>query len=128
MFNLFKSNDNNSPKDVKTTRDLLLRFIKEQLQKAEGGEGRNIKGIHLFLTDNSGDKHIYESAVYLDQPDLFKEEIQKIADDFALDLPPNWQMETSFQDELPPETIKVPDLKAAIFIRTKDHSIQKSAT
>ncbi len=39
MFNLFK----NRPKDIKGIRYGLLQFIKEQLQKAEGGEGGNIK-------------------------------------------------------------------------------------
>jgi hypothetical protein len=126
MFDLFKRNENRGPKDVKGLRDSLLRFIKEELQKAEGGEGRHIKGINLFIASNAGEKHIYEAAVYLEEKERFKEEIQKIADDFALDMPINWEMQISFDDTFPPEAIKIKDLDAAIFIRTKDHVIQKS--
>jgi hypothetical protein len=50
MFDFFKKNTENSSKDVKTVREALLHFIKEQLKKAEGGEGSNIKGIQLFIT------------------------------------------------------------------------------
>ena len=35
MFSLFKER----PRDVKKTRSVLLDFIKEKLQRAEGGEG-----------------------------------------------------------------------------------------
>lgn len=107
---------------------MLLRFIKEQLQKAEGGEGGHIKGINLYITETGADKHIYEAAVYLEQADKLKEEVQKIADDFALDLPENWEMEINFGEEYPPEAIPVNNLKAAIFIRTKDHVIRKTGS
>ncbi|MGZ3873347.1 MAG: FHA domain-containing protein [Mucilaginibacter sp.] len=128
MFDLFKKNENKGPQDVKGLRDSLLRFIKEELQKAEGGEGRNIKGIHLFIDANAAEKHLYEAAVYLEEKDKFKEEVQKIADDFALDLPENWVMEISFQEEFPPEAIRAVALNAAIFIRTKDNALQKSGS
>ena len=128
MFELFKRKDDKGPGDVKGVRDALLRFIKQQLKKAEGGEGRNIKGIHLFIEADAADTHIYEAAVYGDEKDRFKDEIQKIADDFALGLPDNWQLEINFEDGFPPEAIKIDHLDAAVFIRTKDHSIQKSAT
>src|SRR5882757_9030998 len=65
MFNIFSKNTN-GPTDVKGVRDVLLRGNKEELQKAEGGEGRNIKGINLFIAENTGEKHLYEAAVYLD--------------------------------------------------------------
>lgn len=128
MFDLFKKNENKGPKDVKAVRDALVRFIKEELQKAEGGEGRNIKGINVFICCAPADKHIYEAAVYLEENDRFKEEIQRIADDYALDLPDNWELEISFDDEYPAESIKTDSLNAAIFIRTKDNSIQKSGS
>jgi hypothetical protein len=127
MFNIFNKGNNN-PTDVKSVRDALLRAIKEELQKAEGGEGRNIKGINLFIAESTGEKHLYEAAVYLDEADKFKEEVQRIADDFALDLPDTWVMEINFNDEFPPEAIKLKDLNAAIFIRTKDHVIQRSGS
>jgi len=128
MFNLFKKNENKGPVDVKVIRDALLRFIKEELQKAEGGEGRNIKGINIFICSNPGEKYIYEAAVYMDEKDRFKHEIQKIANDYAVDLPENWELEISFGDEYPQEAIKVDSLNVAIFIRTKDHSIPKSGS
>ncbi len=128
MFDLFKKNENKGPSDVKVVRDVLLRFIKEQLQKAEGGEGRNIKGINIFIFGNPGEKHVYEAAVYAEEEDRFKQEIQKIADDYAVDLPGNWDLNISFEDEQPPQAIKVGTLDAAIFIRTKDNTTQKSAT
>src|SRR5215217_7672473 len=102
MLDLFKK-EAGSP-DVKNIRDRLLNFIKEQLQKLEGGEGNAIKGLHLFINCTEVDKFIYESAVYYDEPDRFKnEEVQKIADDFALDLPEGWNMEIVFAETLPAE-------------------------
>jgi hypothetical protein len=127
MFSIF-SKSNNTPTDVKGVRDALLRAVKEELQKAEGGEGRNIKGINLFIAESAGEKHMYEAAVYQDEPERFKEEIQKIADDFALDLPETWELEINFSNEFPPEAIKLSDLNAALFIRTKDHVIQRSGS
>jgi hypothetical protein len=128
MFDLFKKNENKGPRDVKWVRDTLLRFIKEELQKAEGGEGRNIKGVNIFIFSNPGEKHMYEAAVYVEEKDRFKQEVQKIADDYAVDLPDNWEMEISFEDEYPPEALKVDALNAAVFIRTKDNAIQRSGT
>jgi hypothetical protein len=128
MFDLFKRNENKAPQDVKALRDSLLRLVKEQLQKSEGGEGRRIKGIHLFINAAVAEKHLYEAAVYLDEQDRFKDEIQRIADDFALNLPDTWMLEINFNEEFPPESIKSDTLDAAIFIRTKDHVIQRSGT
>jgi hypothetical protein len=92
MFNIF-GQSKDSPTDVKGVRDALLRAIKENLQKAEGGEGRNIKGIIVFINIVASDKHMYEAAVYQEDPDRFKEEVQKIADDFDIGLPDSWAME-----------------------------------
>lgn len=128
MFDLFKSDEERRPQDVKTVRDSLLRFIKDELQKVEGGEGRHIKGLYLFISCSDEEKHIYESAVYIEEPDIFKNEVQKIADDFAIDLPAGWTMESSFCDSLPPEAKKIPELDAALFIKTLRHNIEKSAT
>jgi hypothetical protein len=125
MFNIF-SQSNDNPTDVKGVRDALLRAVKEELQKAEGGEGRNIKGINLFIAPPANDKHMYESAVYQDEPDRFKEEIQRIADDFDLGLPDNWILEINFDEEFPQEAVKLNEVNAAIFIRTKDHVIKRS--
>ncbi|MDB5111685.1 MAG: hypothetical protein JWR67_2799 [Mucilaginibacter sp.] len=127
MFDLFKKDENKSPADVKEVRHSLLQFIKQELQKAEGGEGRNIKGINLFICSKNNEKHIYEAAVYLEEEGRFKNEVQKIADDYALNLPQNWVMNIDFPDEMPPEAIKITNLDAGMFIRTKDNTIQKNA-
>ena len=127
MFNIFKKTAD-SHGDVKGIRDSFLRFIKEELQKLEGGEGRHIKGLYLYIACPEIQKHLYESAVYFEESSLFKNEIQKIADDYAIDLPDAWVMETTFTETLPPEAIRITDLDAALFIQTRKHSIQKSST
>jgi hypothetical protein len=126
MFDIFKKTADGQS-DVKGIRDALLRFIKEQLQRVEGGEGRHIKALHLYLACSDADMHLYESAVYSEQESIFRNEVQRIADDFAIDLPDTWTMETVFTDALPPEAIRIPGLDAALFIQTRKHSLQKSA-
>ena len=129
MLDLFKKDKEAGSEDVKTIRDKLLHFIKEQLQKVEGGEGSNIKGLHLFIACSDADKYLYESAVYFDEEDRFKnEEVQKIADDFAIDLPETWVMEILFTDAVPAEAVKMPGLDAALFIQTRKRTLIKSAT
>lgn len=128
MFDIFKKSDDKNPADVKVVRDTVLRSIKQELQKAEGGEGRNIKGIHLYIPEATQDRHVYEAAVFVDDPERFKDEVQKIADDYDLGLPQNWALEVNFTGEIPPEAINIPGTAAALFIRTKDNTIQRSAT
>jgi hypothetical protein len=85
--------------------------------------------MHLFIACNDADTHLYEAAVYFEEEDRFKhEEVQKIADDFAINLPESWLMEMSFVDALPAEAIAIPGTEAALFIQTKKRSVQKTAT
>ncbi|RZL18771.1 MAG: FHA domain-containing protein, partial [Pedobacter sp.] len=49
MFNLFNKNTPEKPQDVKAIREALLVFIKQELQKMEGGEGKHIKGFQLYI-------------------------------------------------------------------------------
>lgn len=120
MFDLFKQKGEASAPDVKTIRHGLLQFIKDQLQKWEGGEGVNIKGLQLFLSPTDEEKHLYEAAVYLDQPDKFREEeVQRIADDYALQLPHNAALELLFVPALPAEAIKAKDLPVALHVSTR---------
>lgn len=128
MFNFFKKEEDNQPGDVKTVRAAVLQAVKNELQKAEGGEGKNIKGIDLFITAPDNERHVYEAAVYADEPDRLKDEIQKIADDYALDLPPAWTLGISYVAELPTETRPVKGADAGLFIRTKDNTVRRSAT
>jgi hypothetical protein len=116
MFDFFKSR----PTDIKGIRASLLQFIKDQFQKAEGGEGSNIRGLCLYITCSDEEKHLYEGAVYADEEDRFKEdEVQKIADDYAIALPETWTFEVAFVHEAPPEALKAADVDAALFISTK---------
>ncbi len=126
FFKQFRQNKSQDrPQDVKGIRDAALRFIKEQLQKAEGGEGGNIRGLQLYLAPKEEEKHLYQSAVYVEAEGRFKEEIQKIADDFALKLPDNWNLEIMFKESLPEDAIKAPTIDAALFVVTRKQAAPK---
>lgn len=129
MFDLFKTKEDNSAPDVKTLRHNLLQFIKEQLQKWEGGEGNNIKGLQLFLAPSADEKHLYEAAVYVDVPNKFKDdEVQRIADDFALELPQDYAFEILFVETLPTEAVKAKDLPVALHVSTKKQPVLTKQT
>lgn len=116
MFDFLKSR----PQDIKGIRGALLQFIKDQLQKAEGGEGSNIRGMYLYITCKGEEKHLYEAAIYANEENRFKEEeVQRIADDYAIDLPEAWTLQVSFVKTAPPEALKAQDVDAALFISTK---------
>ena len=126
MFELFK----NRPGDVKEIRNAILQFVKEQLQKAEGGEGSNIRGLYLYINCTDDERHLYESAVFYDSPDRFKnEEVQKIADDYALALPAGWTMKISFDEEAPAEARRAKNMDVAMLISTyKNPVLHKQST
>ncbi len=116
MFNLFKER----PRDVKSIRNILLQSIKERLQRAQGGEGANIMGVYLFINCSEAEKHLYEAAVFANVPGKFKvEEVQKIADDYAIILSPSFKLDVAFTDKFPPQADLIKDIDAAIFISTK---------
>jgi len=122
MFDFLKSKGN-PPSDVKEIRHRLLQFIKEQLKKSEGGEGASIKGLQLFIAAGAS-QHLYEAAVYLNETDRFRnEEVQRIADDFAIDLPAAWTLELLFTDRLPDEAVKAADMPVALGILTRHHTV-----
>ena len=128
MFDLFKKDESPAP-DVKSLRQNLLVFIKDQLQKWEGGEGAGIKGMQLFFAPSADDRHLYEAAVFLDSPEKFKdEEIQRIADDYAIDLPADWVLDLLFVETLPAEAIKSKDLPVALHVSTKKQPVLTSLT
>jgi len=128
MFNLFKGDKEDRPADVKGIRYELLQFIKQELQKAEGGEGGNIKGLNLYLACPSSEQAMYEAAVYTDKPEIFKDEVQRIADDYAVNLPESWLMEVIFGHDFPPEAVKSNKLNAAFFIKTSKNFIKQTAS
>ncbi|MGZ8544988.1 MAG: FHA domain-containing protein, partial [Flavisolibacter sp.] len=117
MFDFLKPKNNPSQPDIKTARHQLLGFIKDQLQRWEG-EGSYIKGMQLFIAPGQ-DQHVYEAVVYYHESGRFQEEeVQKIADDFAIDLPADWTMDIIFSEELPAEAVKNKELPVALHIVT----------
>ena len=122
MFNIFSS----KPKDVKGVRNAIVQFIKEQLKNNEGGEGGNIKSILLFIVCPEEENHIYRSAVYSDEPDKFKmEEVQRIADDYDIELPEQWKLEIYFDEAIPKGTISSNNVDVALQLITNRTIIQK---
>jgi FHA domain len=116
MFNLFKE----KPHDVKAIRNILLQSIKEKLQRAQGGEGANIMGVYVFINCSDAEKHLYEAAVFANVPGKFKmEEVQKIADDYAVTLSASFKFEVDFTDKFPPQADLLKEINAAVFISTK---------
>jgi len=106
MFDFFKKNKDDKNLDVKGLRDEVLRFIKEELQRLDGGEGEGIASLQLFVNPEAGQQHLFETALYTSNPAQFQEEIQRIADNFALNLPGEWKMEVQFVEELPAGAIR----------------------
>ena len=128
IFDLFKSGTEERPDEVKGIRHSLLQFLKQELQKAEGGEGANIKELTVYVNCTSAERQKYEAAIYHDNPSLLKNEIQKISDDYALDLPANWALTMTFDETFPEEALLAPTLPIALFIRTSTHFVKQSAT
>jgi hypothetical protein len=129
MLDLFKQKVDDQKNDVKSIRHQFLQFIKAQLQKWEGGEGSNIKGIQIFLAPDDDEKNLYDSVILHHEQGKLKEEIQRIADDYSIDLPGNWTLETLFVEEIPKEATKAENLKAAIHISTnKQPHLTKATT
>lgn len=113
-MDLFKKKEDGPPADVKEIRHRLLQFIKSELQKVEAGEGRGIRGIQLYLAPAEAGRHLYEAAVYVEEQDRLREEVQRIADDYALDLPEGWTLDASFLDSLPEGVARSADLPVAL--------------
>ncbi|MFT3907961.1 MAG: FHA domain-containing protein [Ferruginibacter sp.] len=115
MFNLFKERT----ADVKNIRSVLLQFIKEKLQRAEGGEGANINGIYLYINCSDSERYLYESAVFNNTPGKFRDELQRIADDYAIQLPSSWKLEIAFTDKYPEASYIATAINTALFISTR---------
>jgi hypothetical protein len=127
MLNMSKQKK--QPEDIKTLRSDILDFIKKQLRKAGSGEGGGIRGLHLYINCPPEIKFMYESAVYIEQEDGCRDDIQKIADDFAIDLPAGWFLKIAVDEPTPPEAIASPDLDLSLFISTRRKpSIHQEAT
>jgi hypothetical protein len=128
MFDLFKQKGETVLPDVKTLRQSLLYFIKDQLKRWEGGEGANIKGLQLFLAPSAEDRHLFEAALFADEEEKFKEEVQRIADDYAIEFPPTWTMENLYVENLPAEAVKAKDLPVALHVSTRKQPVLTTRT
>lgn len=128
MFDFLKQGDENAPQDVKSLRHKMLQFIKEQLQRWEGGEGNNIRGLQLYAAPTDDEKSLYDGALYIDEGDRLQEEVQRIADDFSIALPSNWTLEVLFVEELPKEATKANNLNLALYISTRKQPNLTKAT
>ncbi len=128
MFGFFRKESASQPPDAKGLRVALLHFLKESLQQVEGGEGRHIRGLELFVACSGAQQHLYEAAVYQQEPERFQTEVQRIADDFAIELPADWTLAVAFVDELPPQAIKNQALPVSLFIKTRTASVQNQTT
>jgi pSer/pThr/pTyr-binding forkhead associated (FHA) protein len=116
MFKFFKER----PHDVKSIRNILVQFVKDKLRRAQGGEGVNIMGIYIFINCSAAEKHLYEAAVFANIPGKFRmEEVQKMADDYAVTLSPSFKLGIVFTDKFPPQADVIKGINAALFISTK---------
>ena len=117
MFDFFKKNKAEMPLDAKGLREAILQLIKESLQQLDGGEGKHLKAIQLFVNAGAEELFMYETALYSAEPEKFKEEVQRIADNFALNLPQEWKMEVSYVSELPEGVIRADGIKAGLVLK-----------
>jgi hypothetical protein len=75
------------------------------------------------------ERHLYEAAVYFDAADKFKQEdVQRIADDYAIDLPPAYTLDLLFVEALPPEAVKSRDLAVALHVSTRKQPVLTALT
>jgi len=126
MFDFFKKNKDDKNLDVKGLRDEVLQFIKEELQRLDGGEGEGIASLQLFVKPGSGQQHLFETALYTSNPAQLQEEIQRIADNFALNLPGEWKMDVQFVEEIPGGAIH--SIHQPVGLMIKNAVVQVSAT
>lgn len=125
MFDLFKKNTPLQADDAKSIRDAVLQSLKTRLRKAEGGEGGHIRGIQFFVNCTPEDKPVYESALYVHEEEKLRAEVRRLADDYAIGLPQQWNLEVVFAAQLPAEATPIEGTKAALFIATAQTKVQK---
>ena len=118
MFDFFKKNSQNNQLDAKGLRNLILQLIKEELQKLDGGEGNGLAVMQVFIDAGTDEHFLYETAVYSAAPEKFKEEVQRIADNFALSLPHEWKLEVFFVSKLPENAILRKEIKTGLIFKT----------
>jgi len=116
MFDFFKNKKEANGLDAKGLRDLILQFVKEELQRLDGGEGKDISVIQLFIEADEAGRFLYETAVFVTEPARLEEEVQRIADNYAIALPLNWKLEVLFED-VPAGAIRTAQLSAGLVFK-----------
>jgi hypothetical protein len=114
MFDFFKKSNK---LDAKGIRDAVLQFIKEELQQLDGGEGTYLQTISVFVAPTEEEKFLYEAALYNGDTERLQDDIQRIADNFALDLPKDWQLTLQFEEELPAGLLRTNEIKAGLQLK-----------
>ncbi|RYZ24776.1 MAG: FHA domain-containing protein [Sphingobacteriales bacterium] len=127
MFD-FLNSKKEGPADVKEIRQELLEFVKEQLRGVESGEGSGLHSIQLYMDPKPEERHLYEAAVYLDNKQKLKDEINKIADDYAIDLPAQWELDLYFEDGVPAKCIKSEMMPVGLYLSTKKSTLSTKKT
>jgi hypothetical protein len=127
IFDFLKSNKPTGPLDAKGLREAILQFIKEELQKLEGGEGAALGALEIFVNAGSEEQFLYDTALYTSQPQKFQEEIQRIADNYALDLPEGWKLTIAFVAILPEGSLKKESLKISLQMKKRTLTSTASA-
>ena len=117
MFDFFKKDNQNNKLDVKELREIIIQFIKEQLQQLDGGEGGNIIALQLYVNPQQEERFLYDAALYIASPEKFQDEVQRIADNFAIDLPAGWKLEVNYVPEIPAGVIISKEAKAGLSIK-----------
>jgi hypothetical protein len=111
MFDFFKKTNK---LDAKGIREAVLQFIKEELQQLDGGEGNSLDTISIYVAPAEEERFLYEAALYNGNTEKLQEDVQRIADNFALDLPANWKLTLQFTDEFPAGIIRTNEIKAGM--------------
>jgi len=117
MFDFFRNKKESKDLDAKGLRELLLQFVKEELQRLDGGEGKGIAAIQLYVAAAEEDRFLYETALYVSEPGKLREELQRIGDNFAIGLPEEWKLEVLWVSELPAGANRKDSLKTALVLK-----------
>lgn len=129
MFDFFKNaaskGGSSTNPDVKEIRDAILRLLKERIQELDGGEGKYIDTLQLYVYPTAEERYKYEAALYTADPRQFKDEVQRIADNFDLDLPADWKLDVLFVEERPEGAKVAPEINAALLLINKSLLVQE---
>lgn len=127
IFDFLRGDKNKGPLDAKGLREAILQFIKEELQKLDGGEGAAMAGLQLFVSAAAEERFLYDTALYSDDAEKLQEEIQRTADNFALSLPEDWKLTVDFVAELPVGSVQKAEMKVALLMKKKTKAAATSS-